>query len=134
MDILKDEESMRRFLEVIESGDPIKDFYDEDDLASALATVVEDRLSRPGGKIRLRILAYHLAVICNMKVGESSTLYPVEGGPQIAVDRTSESRYRIAGIPVGNIWGATAKFASIVHDVVDGIHPDNDSSRAGEMK
>ena len=32
MDILKDEESMRRFLEVIESGDPIKDFYDEDDL------------------------------------------------------------------------------------------------------
>lgn len=40
MDILKNAESIKKFLDVCESGDPLKDFYDEDDLARALITLI----------------------------------------------------------------------------------------------
>jgi hypothetical protein len=45
--ILASQKSRDRFLEIVESGDPLKDFYDEDDLASA---VVE--LMRPKGALK----------------------------------------------------------------------------------
>lgn len=38
--ILENAESIKRFLDDCESGDPLKDFYDEDDLASALITLI----------------------------------------------------------------------------------------------
>lgn len=38
--ILENAESIQRFLNDCESGDPLKDFYDEDDLASALVTLI----------------------------------------------------------------------------------------------
>ena len=43
MNILKDAESIKKFLNVCESGDPIKDFYDEDDLVCALVSILSEK-------------------------------------------------------------------------------------------
>lgn len=35
---------MREFLSICDTGDPLKDFYDEDDLASALCQLIQEKL------------------------------------------------------------------------------------------
>ena len=42
--IHKNEESMREFLEYCERGDPLKDKWDEDDLASSLCWFIQKYL------------------------------------------------------------------------------------------
>lgn len=51
MDILKNAESIKKFLDICEAGDPLKDFYDEDDLARALITLIKSSPSTSLSKI-----------------------------------------------------------------------------------
>ena len=39
--ILENAESIKKFLDICETGDPLKDFYDEDDLSRALITLIQ---------------------------------------------------------------------------------------------
>ena len=85
--------------------------------------------------VRLRILASHVYAICALKPGETVTLYTC-GGVRAEVkcepaagDLAGQwewDQITINGFSVGNRSGACVELAKMVHEVADGIHPDND--------
>ena len=76
-------------------------------------------------KVRLRIFAYHVSLICNMEKGETINPSPV-AGLSVKITRSHDDHYRVNDKCAGNQHGAVAEFAKLVHEFALGLHPDND--------
>lgn len=88
-------------------------------------TTTTERLDRTTD-IRLRILAYHVAIISELQPGDSgSTLHTVDG-LSCHVERTEEGKYSIGGEITSTLTGALHAYFRQLDKVATGLHSDKD--------